>query len=149
MHIYDLMKQSLSKSKELSSFADCVAGRKIILIDDDPSQSALLRGYFDKTTSEFVAYTAPDAGLFALQKENFDLAILDVMMPEIDGWELFSEIRAMPQYDGLPVLFLTCLVNQFEEGKHSDLDCHCLTLAKPVDAERFKVAIVNLLSKGE
>jgi DNA-binding response OmpR family regulator len=141
------VKQTLSNIGELDRFEREVAGRRVILIDDDPSQSTLLSSYFDKTEADFVSFTAPDAGLFALQNEDFDLAILDVMMPEIDGWELFSEIRAMERYEQLPVLFLTCLVNRFEEGRHSDLDRNCLTLAKPVEADRFKVAVVELLAR--
>ncbi len=140
------MKMALSKSHQVSRFPDKVAGRRIILIDDDPSQSSLLKSYFDKTDAHFVSFTAPDAGLDALQNEHFDLAILDVMMPEVDGWEIFSEVRAMPDYEELPVLFLTCLVSRFEEGKHSDQGRNCLTLAKPVDADRFKAAVVDLLS---
>ena len=78
--------------------------RRILLIDDDELLAPPLAAYFKRFDFELDSATLPSAGLAKLRAETYDAAILDVMLPEIDGFELCRQIR---RESDLPVIMLT------------------------------------------
>ena len=84
-------------------------GQRLLLVDDD----ALLRGIAAKTLRHagFEVTEAADgeAALAQFEAAPFDLLLLDVVMPELDGYEVCARIRALPQGARVPVLMLTGL----------------------------------------
>ena len=78
--------------------------RRILLIDDDELLAPPLAAFFRRFDFELDSATLPSAGLAKLRAENYDAAILDVMLPEIDGFELCRQIR---RESDLPVIMLT------------------------------------------
>lgn len=131
-----------------SNFAEIANGRNILLVDDDADQGYLVETFFRRVSNAKVdAVQSAQAAMDKLAAGGvYDLIILDVMMPEVDGWELFSEIRRMPEYEQVPVMFLTCVMERRHEERARDLGAKCLTLAKPATRQRFQSAIVKLLS---
>lgn len=84
---------------------ECVAKRpKVILIDDDEQLGGPLATYFARFDIELVHAIRPSAGLNLLTSGGFDAAILDVMLPEMDGFELCRTIR---KTSDIPILMLT------------------------------------------
>jgi DNA-binding response OmpR family regulator len=80
--------------------------KRILLVEDDPNLGNLLQDYLQlKGKFEVVLSTDGDAGLKEFTKGNFDLLILDVMMPKKDGFTLGKEIRKMNQQ--VPIIFAT------------------------------------------
>ncbi len=77
---------------------------RILLIDDDDQLGAPLAAYFARFELQLVQATRPSAGLVLLRAGGFDAAILDVMLPEMDGFELCRTIRRESQ---LPIIMLT------------------------------------------
>jgi len=78
---------------------------KIILIDDDERLLNLLEEYLSERDMEVKKATSGHEGLGMIEKEKFDLAILDVMMPGLDGLEVLRRINK--DHDFLPVIMLT------------------------------------------
>ena len=78
--------------------------RRILLIDDDELLAPPLAAFFRRFDFELDSATLPSVGLAKLRAEHFDAAILDVMLPEIDGFELCRQIR---RESDLPVIMLT------------------------------------------
>jgi two-component system, OmpR family, response regulator len=78
--------------------------RRILLIDDDELLAPPLAAFFRRFDFELDSATLPSIGLAKLRTEHFDAAILDVMLPEIDGFELCRQIR---RESDLPVIMLT------------------------------------------
>ena len=78
--------------------------RRILLIDDDELLAPPLAAFFKRFDFELDSATLPSAGLAKLRAETYDVAILDVMLPEIDGFELCRQIR---RESDLPVIMLT------------------------------------------
>jgi len=76
----------------------------ILLIDDDEHLAAPLATYLRRFDFELQSAGRPSEGLARLRSEPFDAAILDVMLPEMDGFELLREIR---REHALPVIMLT------------------------------------------
>ena len=77
---------------------------RILLIDDDAQLGAPLATYFQRFELELVHALRPSDGLAQLTAGGFDAAILDVMLPEMDGFELCRTIR---KDSDLPILMLT------------------------------------------
>jgi two-component system, OmpR family, response regulator len=77
---------------------------RLLLIDDDEHLGAPLAAYFQRFGFELHHATRPSVGLKRLRDEGFDVAILDVMLPEMDGFELCRTIRKDSQ---VPIVMLT------------------------------------------
>ncbi len=77
---------------------------RILLIDDDAELLALLREYLEQEGFVVGAETVPEQGVAAALSGRYDIVVLDVMMPRIDGIEVLRRIRAAGT---LPVLMLT------------------------------------------
>src|SRR5688572_16051471 len=81
---------------------------RILLIDDDEHLAPPLATYLKRFDFELAWAGRPSLGLARLREERFDAAILDVMLPEMDGFELLRTIRqgGGPMAD-LPLIMLT------------------------------------------
>lgn len=77
---------------------------KILIVDDDPHIRELIRVYLQKEGFDTCEAADGVMALSTLATTRVDMVILDVMMPNMDGWELCSQIR---QYDDTPLLMLT------------------------------------------
>lgn len=78
--------------------------RRILLIDDDALLAAPLAEYFARFEFALDSATRPTEGLAKLRSASYDAAILDVMLPEMDGFELCRQIR---RESDLPIVMLT------------------------------------------
>lgn len=79
---------------------------KIIVIDDDTAVTDLLSVLLRSHGFDVQATNNSVEGLSLLRDQNFDLAILDLMMPEMDGWEICKEVRSFSQ---IPIIVLSAL----------------------------------------
>jgi two-component system, OmpR family, response regulator len=77
---------------------------RLLLIDDDELLGPPLAAYFARAGFELQHATRPSAGLAMLRRGGFDAAILDVMLPEMDGFELCRTIR---KESDVPIIMLT------------------------------------------
>jgi len=80
--------------------------QKILLAEDDPNLGELLKDYLElKGKFEVVLCTDGQEGMDAFRKDDFDLCILDVMMPKKDGFSLGKDIRKINQT--VPIIYAT------------------------------------------
>ncbi len=77
---------------------------RLLLIDDDEQLAELLVDFFQRFDLELVSAFTPSSGLKRLQHGDIDLIILDIMLPEMDGFEVCRRIR---QSYSLPIIMLT------------------------------------------
>jgi len=77
---------------------------RILLIDDDAQLGPPLTAYFARFDFKLDCALKPSEGLARLQRERFDAAILDVMLPEMDG---FALCRAIRKESDMPIIMLT------------------------------------------
>lgn len=79
----------------------------IVYVDDDLELVRLVTDLLEEEGCRVVTATDGEAGLEAILTERPDLAILDVMMPGLTGWEIVKYLRARGGFESLPVLMLT------------------------------------------
>lgn len=120
---------------------------KILVIDDDNAINELI-----KINLELVGYKVIQAydGIkgFALAKQELPNAIvLDVMMPEVDGFTVAQRIRQNPEIKNIPIIMLTALsqINDKVKGFDIGVDDY---LAKPFEMEELKVRLRALLKRS-
>ena len=77
---------------------------RILLIDDDTQLATLLGQYFKQFGFELESATLPSQGLALLDQHRYDLVILDIMLPEMDGFEVCKTIR---KDNDIPIIMLT------------------------------------------
>lgn len=86
---------------------------KILVVDDESRMRKLVRDFLVKNQYEVVeAADGAEALDLFFEKNDFDLVILDVMMPKMDGWQVCREIRA---YSKVPIIMLTARADERDE----------------------------------
>ena len=123
------------------------AATNILVIDDDPDLLILLTKMLTRIGAD--AQTAEDAeqGLILLRNEDFDLLILDLMLPDIDGYEILEEVRKDEQLMDLPVLILSARADPDAISKGLALGADGY-LTKPYLPNTLTSRVRNLLDKG-
>lgn len=92
---------------------------KILVIDDEKNTRRIVSDYLENEGFEVVQASDGLIGLEMLAKhKTFDLILLDIRMPNMDGYEMISEIKAISD---IPVIFLTALDEVYDEVKGLDL----------------------------
>jgi CheY-like chemotaxis protein len=80
---------------------------KILVVDDEEQLLTLVKAILEGNGYEVQTATNGPEALDILEKEEFDLVLLDVMMPEMDGWTVAGKIKNRPSIKNVPVVMLT------------------------------------------
>ncbi|MCY4538637.1 MAG: response regulator [Chloroflexi bacterium] len=81
----------------------------VLAIDDNPDTLLLLQRYTADTRYRVLAESAPERSLALAEETMPDIILLDVMLPDVDGWELLGRFRAHPRLGDRPVIVCTIL----------------------------------------
>lgn len=119
---------------------------KILLVEDDVSLGYLLSEYLKFKGFEVNWKKNGVEGLNELQQMNYDLCILDVMMPQMDGFELAKKIKT--DYTNLPFIFLTAKSFKIDVLKGLSLGAEDY-IKKPVDEEELVLRIEIALRRSK
>ena len=117
---------------------------KILLVEDDPNFGSILKSYLELAEYEVVLKKDGKQGLNCFLNSSFDLCILDIMMPEMDGFTLAREIKKADKE--IPLIFLTAktLKEDVLEGFRIGADDF---LTKPFDSEVLLYKITAILKR--
>jgi DNA-binding response OmpR family regulator len=118
---------------------------KILLVEDDPNFGSILKSYLELSDYEVLLKSDGKQGLAAYKTYSFDLCILDIMMPEMDGFTLAKEIRKLN--NKIPLIFLTAKILKEDvlEGFRIGADDY---LTKPFDSEVLLYKIAAILKRN-
>ena len=89
----------------------------VLIVDDSRTNIAIMKDILSEDHEVFSALTGKDALKIARQ-ENVDLILLDVVMPEMDGYEVLEKLHDDPMTSSIPIIFLTG-----DAGKTSEAKC--------------------------
>jgi two-component system, OmpR family, response regulator RpaA len=120
---------------------------KIVAIDDDPSIVELVKVNLE--IQGHTVLTAPDGvkGFALIQQEKPNLVVMDLMMPEVDGYTVCQRVRKVPELEGIPIILLTALgeLDDKVKGFDSGADDY---LTKPFDIPELLVRVRALLRRS-
>jgi DNA-binding response OmpR family regulator len=122
-------------------------GKRILVVDDDENILNLERTILEQKGFDVTTAGGGKEALERLEKETFDLVLLDVMMPEVDGFTVCRRIKDDPKLKDTPVIFLTAkgggeaLAEGFESGA-------VMYINKPFTANKL-LTIVNTMLESD
>ena len=117
---------------------------RILLIDDDELLAPPLAAYLQRFDMQLDSATRPSAGLAKLRAGGYDAAILDVMLPEMDGFELCRSIR---RESSLPILMLTARGEVMDRIVGLELGADDY-LPKPFEPRELAVRLQTILRRA-
>ena len=109
-----------------------MANKKILVVDDEPNNLQILRQILNADYSLIFAKNGKEA-LDAVAKHQPDLVLLDVMMPEMDGYEACQQLKNNPTTQSIPVIFVTAMSDVDDESHGFDVGAVDY-ITKPVSA---------------
>lgn len=123
--------------------------KRILVIDDEPDFAAIVQSNLKKEGFEVeVAYDGVE-GLEKVKQNPPDAIVLDVMMPEKDGYEVCSELKKDEKYQNIPIVMLTAVADHVGSTRYSHADGMSMEaddyLPKPASAEQITESIKSLL----
>lgn len=80
---------------------------RILVVEDDEDSRNALCAILEALGYEPIAYTSGDEALGAIPGQKFDVALLDIMMPGMSGYELMEKIKEMPEFEELKIIMVT------------------------------------------
>lgn len=120
---------------------------KILVVEDEANTAELLRRYF-----EIVGYSVVNAlngtdAVKAAEKEQPEVIILDINLPDMDGYEVCRQLRINPITDRIPIVFLTQRDDRLDrlEGLKLGADDY---IGKPFDVEELRLRVHNIIANS-
>jgi two-component system OmpR family response regulator len=119
--------------------------KKVLIVDDEPGITQLLKATLEGTGKYQVrTENRGMMGLSAARQFRPDAAILDIMMPDLEGTEVLSKIRELPGMKNLPVIILTATLMKGETIL-SDPMKSSYFMAKPLEMDELLGALESIL----
>lgn len=117
----------------------------VLVVEDDEMVADVMRVNLE--AEGFTVVHAPNgaAGLAAVEQERPDLVILDVMMPEVDGWTVLTRLRDNPRTANLPVIMLSAKSMPADQVRGYNLGANGY-LPKPFEAAELMEKVRDVLS---
>jgi CheY-like chemotaxis protein len=121
-------------------------GRKVLLVDDDTRNVLALAGMLELNGMKVTHASNGRKGIEALQAHpDVDVILMDVMMPEMDGYATTAAIRRMPDFDRLPIIMVTAKAMAGDRDKSLASGASDY-ITKPVDADDLLACIGRWLN---
>ena len=123
-----------------------LAGHKVLVVDDDVRNLFAVTCLLERIGIQVVPARSGREGLQLLeQSQDIELVLMDIMMPEMDGYETTREIRARARSNTLPIVALTAKAMPGDREKCMEAGCNAF-VAKPVQSEILLVTLAQLLN---
>ena len=123
--------------------------KRILVVDDEPDFASIVQGNLEKEGFDVeVAYDGVE-GLEKVRQNPPDAIVLDVMMPEKDGYELCAEIKQDPETANIPIILLTAVASRVTSTRYSHYDGMSTEaddyIPKPASSEDIVESVKRLL----
>jgi DNA-binding response OmpR family regulator len=120
--------------------------KKILFIEDDPKLVGSLEEIFKRENYEFLAAANGEDGLATAKKEKPDLILLDLVLPQKDGFEVLKEIKNDSETASIPVIILTNLEGSGDIEKALSLGANSYLIKANYSLEEVLVKVKEILS---
>lgn len=119
---------------------------KLLLVDDEPGLREAVQAYLSQSGFTVEVAKNGQEGWEKLQQSVPDLVITDIMMPQVDGYQLLERMREDPRLNAIPVVFLTArgMTSDRIQGYQARCDAY---ISKPFDPDELVAVVENLLAR--
>ncbi len=134
----------LNTEKVVNKVWYSLKGVKILLIDDDPIGIKFAKLLLESNGAEVVTYLGGLAYTENFEEQHFDMAILDIQMPQVSGYQVLRMLKSNPKYEQMPTMAITANVFAEDREKLSDAGFDAMVL-KPFNEDELIPKIGELL----
>jgi two-component system, OmpR family, response regulator VicR len=120
----------------------------ILCIEDEPDMIDLIRLILTQRGYDVRGAKGGQEGLEIIRSEHPDLVLLDLMMPEMDGWEVYQQMKAAPETRNIPVIVITAKSQSIDKvlGLHiARVDDY---LVKPFSPQELLASVERVFQKN-
>ena len=124
------------------------AVKRIVCVEDEPEMIDLLKLILGRKGYEVHGANGGRAGLDAIRKVNPDVVLLDLMMPDIDGWEVYQQLKADDRTRQIPVIVVTAKAQSIDKvlGLHiAKVDDY---ISKPFSPKELLNSVESVLKRS-
>jgi len=89
--------------------------KKILCVEDEPEMIDLIRLILSRRGFETTGANGGKEGLEIIRRDHPDLVLLDLMMPDIDGWEVYQQMKSDPATKDIPVIVVTAKAQSIDK----------------------------------
>src|SRR5215469_16707641 len=115
---------------------------KILLVEDNEMNRDMLLRRLERKGFQIVTATSGEQGLSLARQEEPDLVLMDITLPEMDGWEAARQLKADEKTRRIPIIALTARVLVSDQAMAFEVGCDDYD-TKPVDFARLTEKIAN------
>ena len=122
------------------------SGKLILCIEDEQEMIDLIRLILNRRGFDVRGAISGEEGLKIIRKEHPDLILLDLMMPDMDGWEVYQQMKADEATKNIPVIVVTARAQSIDKvlGLHiAKVDDY---IAKPFSPQELLTSVDNVLA---
>jgi CheY-like chemotaxis protein/signal transduction histidine kinase/HAMP domain-containing protein len=135
--IADLSPEKQQMIRSLHESDDALRGRKVLVVDDDIRNVFALNSLLERHQMQVINASNGYEAIDLLERaEDLSLVLMDVMMPEMDGYETMRRIRTKPQFKLLPIIALTAKAMKGDREKCLEAGASDY-VAKPVNSDQL------------
>ena len=120
--------------------------KKVVCVEDEPEIIDLIRLILGRKGFDLTGATGGLEGLEAIRRVKPDLVLLDLMMPDMDGWEVYQQMKADPDLKNIPVIVVTAKAQSIDKilGLHiAKVDDY---VTKPFGPQELLQSVERVLS---
>jgi CheY-like chemotaxis protein len=135
--ITDLPKEKQAMLERLHGSMEILRGRKVLVVDDDARNIFALTSLLENHDVDVLSTTkGRDAIELIRTTHDISLVLMDIMMPEMDGYETIRHIRSLPEFRTLPILALTAKAMKGDREKCLEAGASDY-ISKPVNTDQL------------
>jgi DNA-binding response OmpR family regulator len=122
---------------------------RVVCIEDEPEMIDLVRLILGRKGFDVIGADGGIAGLEKVKTEKPDIVLLDLMMPDMDGWEVYQQIKADPELRDIPIVVVTAKAQSIDKvlGLHiAKVDDY---ITKPFGPQELLESVEKILGMTE
>ncbi len=135
--VTDLPREKQAMLQRLHGSAEILRGRKVLVVDDDARNIFAFTSVLENQDMEVISATNGASAIEIIRNSpDLSAVLMDIMMPDMDGYETTREIRRQPEFRTLPIIALTAKAMKGDREKCLDAGASDY-IAKPVNADQL------------
>ena len=123
-----------------------IAGNTILYVEDNPDNRNLIRRVLNAEGYSVVEASNADLAFNKLENESIDLILMDINMPDMDGYTLTAKIKKMDKYKNIPIVAVTANVMRGDREKSLEAGCDGY-IQKPIDIDTLDQQIERFITR--
>lgn len=136
-HVEDHSFKASQADEKYSTKGQLLKNKKILIVDDDMRNVFALSSVLESHDMQIViGKNGKDAIKRLNEQSDIDLILMDIMMPEMDGYEAMTEVRKIPKYNNIPIIALTAKAMKGDKQKCLEAGANDY-MSKPVDTDKL------------